>query len=85
MERRAIRDRVALDREAGMRDVHLRGDLSKWLERRVGELEKNEDMRDSEDAALMRTVLRSSKRRRGTAQLMSGMYVDTVCMRRTTL
>ena len=48
MERRAIRDRVALDRQAGVRDLVLRGDLSKWLERRIADLEKSAETRDGE-------------------------------------
>ena len=48
MERRAIRDRVALDRQAGVRDLILRGDLSKWLERRIADLEKSAETRDGE-------------------------------------
>ena len=48
MERRAIRDRVALDRQAGVRDLVLRGDLSKWLEGRIADLEKSAETRDGE-------------------------------------
>ena len=48
MERRAIRDRVALDRQAGVRDLMLRGDLSKWLETRIADLERSAETRDGE-------------------------------------
>ena len=99
MERRAIRDRVALDRQAGVRDLILRGDLSKWLERRIADLEKSAETRDGEvgfsplellrvarhqfrihfqDAAFMRTVLRSSRRRKGTAALLSELQNGTL-------
>ena len=98
MERRAIRDRVALDRQAGVRDLILRGDLSKWLERRIADLEKSAETRDREvrlsrfvivcvqvdyefdfkDAAFMRTVLRSSRRRKGTAALLSELQNGTL-------
>ena len=52
MERRAIRDRVALDRQAGVRDLVLRGDLSKWLEGRIADLEKSAETRDGEVGSL---------------------------------
>ena len=74
MERRAIRDRIATERQSCLRDMMLRGDLSSWLEKRVAELEKTTAMKDSEDAAFMRTMLRSSKRRKRAffSELQSG-------------
>ncbi len=41
-----------------MLDMKLRGDVSAWLEKRVGELEQSSNMRNSQDAAFMRTLLR---------------------------
>ena len=74
MERRAIRDRIAAERYQTMRDVMLRGDLSAWLEKRVQELETNQALRNGEDAAFMRTILRSSKKRKKSfwTELQSG-------------
>eukprot|EP00094_Tigriopus_californicus_P012733 TCALIF_12309-PA protein Name:"Similar to Ankrd6 Ankyrin repeat domain-containing protein 6 (Mus musculus)" AED:0.03 eAED:0.03 QI:0/0.75/0.77/0.88/0.87/1/9/51/721 len=74
MERRAIRDRIAIERQSGVRDMILRGDLSAWLEKRVSELEKISSMKSNEDAAFMRTLLRSSKRRKRAfmAEIQSG-------------
>ena len=64
MERRAIRDRIAVERQNAMRDIMLRGDLSAWLEKRIKELERSQGSKDSESAAFMRTMLRSVWRRK---------------------
>jgi len=77
MERRAIRDRIAVERQAAVRDVVLRGDLTAWLEHRVREVEEKALKQGSGsdgDAAFMRTLLRSSKRRKRAfwAELQSG-------------
>ncbi len=57
-----------------VRDFKLRGDLSAWLEARVSELERSSQSRDGRDAAFMRTLLRSSKRRKRAfwSELQSG-------------
>ena len=39
MERRAIRDRVALERQQVVRDLVIKGDLSTWLDQRLNELQ----------------------------------------------
>lgn len=39
-ERRAIRDRVSLERQEAIRDIMIKGDLSTWLDHRLKELEK---------------------------------------------
>ena len=39
MERRAIRDRVALERQQVVRDLMIKGDLSTWLDQRLNELQ----------------------------------------------
>ena len=77
MERRAIRDRIAIERQSGLRDLILRGDLSAWLESRIAHLEREAEKsggKNAEDAAFMRTLLRSSKRRKRAfiSELQSG-------------
>ena len=74
MERRAIRDRVALDRHQVMRNLMLKGDLSEWLEQRIKDLEVTNDKKSTENRALMRNLLRGSKRRKRAiiSELQSG-------------
>ena len=74
MERRAIRDRVALDRHQVMRNVMLKGDLSEWLEQRIKDLEVSHTRNSTENVALMRNLLRGSKRRKRAiiSELQSG-------------
>ena len=36
MERRAIRERMAIERQQVMRDLALKGDLAVWLDARYG-------------------------------------------------
>ena len=74
MERRAIRDRVALDRHQVMRNLMLKGDLSEWIEHRVKELETSQVRKQTENVALMRNLLRGSKRRKRAiiSELQSG-------------
>ena len=74
MERRAIRDRVALDRHQVMRNLMLKGDLSEWLEKRINVLEVTHDQKSTENHALMRNLLRGSKRRKRAiiSELQSG-------------
>ncbi len=39
-DRRAIRDRVSLERQEAIRDIMIKGDLSTWLDHRLKQLEK---------------------------------------------
>ena len=74
MERRAIRDRIALDRHQAMRNMMLKGDLSQWLEHRMKDLELSQNKKSTENRALMRNLLRGSKRRKRAiiSELQSG-------------
>ena len=74
MERRAIRDRIALDRHQAMRNVMLKGDLSQWLEHRIKDLEASQNKKSTENRALVRNLLRGSKRRKRAiiSELQSG-------------
>lgn len=40
VERRSIRDRVAIERQQAVRDLMIKGDLSAWLDQRLEEVEK---------------------------------------------
>jgi hypothetical protein len=64
MERRAIRDRIAIDRTQGVKHSMLKSDLATWLDSRLNSLEQSASRSQHEQAALMRTLLRGSKRRK---------------------
>ena len=74
MDRRAIRDRIALDRSQAVKHSLLRQDLSHWLESRIKNLEQTADNSQNEQVALLRTLLRGSKRRKRAlrSELTSG-------------
>ena len=74
MERRAIRDRISLDRHQAMRNQMIKGDLSEWLEHRLKGLEESHTRKETENVAIMRNVLRGSKRRKRAfiSELQSG-------------
>lgn len=74
MERRAIRDRIALDRSQAVKHSLLRQDLSHWLDSRVKSLEQTASNNQNEQVALLRTLLRGSKRRKRAlrSELTSG-------------
>ena len=74
MDRRAIRDRIALDRSQAVKHSLLRQDLSHWLDSRIKNLEQTADNNQNEQVALLRTLLRGSKRRKRAlrSELTSG-------------
>ena len=80
MERRAIRDRIALDRHQAMRNMMLKGDLSEWLEHRIKDLEVSQNKKSTENRALMRNLLRGSKRKKRAiiSELKSGSLRRTM-------
>ena len=75
MERRAIRDRIAIDRAQGVKHSLLRQDLTSWLDSRMKSVENSASRSQIEQVALLRTLLRGSKRRRRAlrSELTSGM------------
>lgn len=64
MERRAIRDRIATDRAQVVKHTMLRHDLTTWLDTRMKSLEDTASRSQFEQVALLRTLLRGSKRRK---------------------
>ncbi len=76
MERRAIRDRIAIDRNQAMKHNHLKSELAYWLDHRMKSLEESAANNEKEQAALMRTLLRGSKRRKRAirSELTSGNF-----------
>ena len=76
MERRAIRDRIAIDRAQGVKHSLLKQDLSTWLESRVKSVEESAQKSQCEQVALLRSLLRGSKRRKRAlrSELNSGKY-----------
>ena len=76
MERRAIRDFVAIDRSQGLKHSILKQDLTVWLDSRMKSLEESASKNKSEHSALLRTLLRGSKRRKRAlrSELNSGSF-----------
>ena len=76
MERRAIRDRIAIDRGQAVKHSMLRQDLTLWLDSRMKSVEDSANRSQVEQVALLRTLLRGSSKRRRRAlrsELTSGM------------
>jgi len=54
-DRRAIRERVAIERQQVMRDMALKRDLVRWLDSRLQDIEKRHRL-DEKSAAALRTI-----------------------------
>ena len=82
MERRAIRDRIAIDRGQAVKHSMLRQDLTLWLDSRMKSVEDSANRSQVEQVALLRTLLRGSSKRRRRAlrsELTSGrIYMNFV-------
>ena len=76
MERRAIRDRIAIDRNQAMKHTFLSQDLTQWMESRMKSLEDSASKNHHEHVALLRSLLRGSKRRKRAlrSELTSGAF-----------
>ena len=62
MDRRALRERIAIERQQAVRDVGLKRDLASWLDKKLQEIEIKHGA-DAKNAALLRSLaLRASKR-----------------------
>ena len=62
MDRRALRERIAIERQQAVRDVGLKRDLASWLDKKLQEIELKHGA-DAKNAALLRSLaLRASKR-----------------------
>ena len=62
MDRRALRERIAIERQQAVRDVGLKRDLATWLDKKLQEIEAKHGG-DAKNAALLRSLaVRASKR-----------------------
>ena len=62
MYRRALRERIAIERQQAVRDVGLKRDLASWLDKKLQEIEVKHGA-DAKNAALLRSLaVRASKR-----------------------
>lgn len=70
MDRRALRERVAIERQQLLRDLALKRDLALWLDAKLGEIEKRHQL-DAKNSALLRAmaVKRFSKYTRSTKKM----------------
>ncbi|XP_040572381.1 uncharacterized protein [Lepeophtheirus salmonis] len=55
MDRRALRERIAIERQQVLRDLSLKRDLAAWLESKLTEIEKKHGL-DAKNAALLRAM-----------------------------
>ncbi len=55
MERRALRERIAIERQQLSRDAALKRDLAAWLDAKLSQIEKKHRM-DDKNAALLRAM-----------------------------
>ena len=71
MDRRALRERIAIERQQAVRDVGLKRDLASWLDKKLQEIEVKHGA-DAKNAALLRSLaMRASKR--GKKSVLSDM------------
>ena len=62
MDRRALRERIAIERQQAVRDVTLKRDLASWLDKKLQEIEVKHGS-DTKNAAVLRSLaLRSAGR-----------------------
>ena len=62
MDRRALRERIAIERQQAVRDVTLKRDLASWLDKKLLEIEVKHGS-DTKNASVLRSLaLRSSAR-----------------------
>merc|ERR550517_1210065 len=56
MDRRALRERIAIERQQAVRDVSLKRDLAGWLDKKLEEIEVRHVGSDASNAALLRSL-----------------------------
>ena len=56
MDRRALRERIAIERQQAVRDVSLKRDLAGWLDKKLEEIEVRHVGSDATNAALLRSL-----------------------------
>ena len=56
MDRRALRERIAIERQQAVRDVSLKRDLAGWLDKKLMEIEVRHVGSDATNAALLRSL-----------------------------
>merc|ERR1712223_551843 len=66
VDRRALRERIAIERQQVLRDVALKRELAIWLDAKLTDIEKRHNL-DAKNAALLRTmaIKRLSKFKKG--------------------
>ena len=72
MDRRALRERIAIERQQVLRDMALKRELAVWLDSKLTEIEQKHNL-DAKNAALLRAlaIKRFSKFRRSSRQRVS--------------
>lgn len=62
MDRRALRERIAIERQQAVRDISLKRDLASWLDKKLREIEARTGA-DAQSAALLRNLALKAARR----------------------
>ena len=72
MDRRALRERIAIERQQVLRDMALKRELAVWLDSKLTEIEQKHNL-DAKNATLLRAlaIKRFSKFRRSSRQRVS--------------
>ena len=65
MDRRALRERIAIERQQAVRDVSLKRDLAGWLDKKLEEIEVRHVGSDASNAALLRSLALRDNPREG--------------------
>ena len=75
MDRRALRERIAIERQQAVRDVSLKRDLAGWLDKKLEEIEVRHGAEASSSSAILRSLaLREQGRRKeGESRLRRSM------------
>lgn len=63
MDRRALRERIAIERQQAVRDVSLKRDLAGWLDKKLEEIEVRHGT-EASNAALLRSLALGDSQRR---------------------
>lgn len=72
MERRALRERIAIERQQMLRDMALKRELAFWLDSKLTEIEKKHNL-DAKSSAILRAlaIKRFSKFRRSNSKVIN--------------
>jgi len=77
MDRRALRERIAIERQQAVRDISLKRDLASWLDKKLREIETKHGA-DGKNSALLRTMALRAAGKRAKNSGITGLDVGTL-------